>query len=86
MQKKQKETGLVWFRNNLRINDNCSLYRAIQSDKKIIAVYFFDPKQFSKDRFGFQKTEKFRAKFLHETVTNLQQNLKDLNITLLTYF
>ena len=86
MQKKQKETGLIWFRNNLRINDNCSLYRAIQSDKKIIAVYFFDPKHFSKDRFGFQKTDKFRAKFLHETVTNLQQNLKDLNITLLTYF
>ena len=86
MQKKQKENNLVWFRNNLRINDNSSLYKATQSDKKIIAVYFFDPKYFSKDRFGFQKTDKYRAKFLHETVTNLQQNLRDLNITLLTYF
>ena len=86
MQKKQKETGLVWFRNNLRINDNTSLHKATQSHKKMIAVYFFDPKHFSLDRFGFQKTDKYRAKFLHETVTNLQRNLKDLNITLLTYF
>jgi len=86
MQKKQKETNLVWFKNNLRINDNSSLYKATQSHKKIIAVYFFDPKYFSKDRFGFQKTDKYRAKFLHETVNNLQQNLRDLNITLLTYF
>lgn len=86
MQQKQKGTGLVWFRNNLRVNDNISLFKATQNHNKIIAVFFFDPKLFEKDKFGFRKTEKFRAKFLIETIKDLKQNLADLNITLLTYF
>ncbi|WP_299061987.1 DASH family cryptochrome [uncultured Polaribacter sp.] len=86
MQQQQKNTGLVWFRNNLRVNDNISLKKAVENHKKVIAIYFFDPKQFKTDVFGFQKTAKFRTKFLIETITNLKNNLADLNITLLTYF
>ncbi|QNM85836.1 DASH family cryptochrome [Polaribacter pectinis] len=86
MQEKQEKTGLVWFRNNLRVNDNSSLKEATENHKKVIAVYFFDPKYYKVDEFGFQKTAKFRAKFLIETIEDLQKNLSDLNITLLTYF
>jgi deoxyribodipyrimidine photo-lyase len=86
MQKKQENTSLIWFRNNLRVHDNTSLKKAIENHSTVIAVYFFDPKLFKIDTFGFQKTEKYRAKFLIETVTNLKKNLADLNITLLTYF
>jgi len=86
MQEKQNTTGLIWFRNNLRTTDNVSLQKAINQNKKVIAVYFFDPKYFSVDFFGFKKTEKFRAQFLIETINNLKQNLAKLNITLLTYF
>lgn len=86
MQQKQENTGLVWFRNNLRVNDNTSLLKASKNNTKVIAVYFFDPKLFEIDGFGFKKTEKYRAKFLIETVTQLQKNLSELNITLLTYF
>ena len=86
MQQQQKKVGLVWFRNNLRTRDNISLQKAITENESVIAVYFFDPKYFKEDKFGFQKTAKFRAKFLLETITDLQQNLARLNITLLTYF
>lgn len=86
MQQQQKQNGLVWFRNNLRVNDNISLKNAAENHKNVIAVYFFDPKLFKIDGFGFQKTAKFRAKFLIETVQDLKRNLADLNITLLTYF
>ncbi|MFK8058487.1 MAG: DASH family cryptochrome [Polaribacter sp.] len=86
MQEKQEKTGLIWFRNNLRVNDNITLKKGLQNHKKVIAVYFFDPKNFKIDEFGFQKTAKFRTKFLIETITDLQKNLSDLNITLLTYF
>ena len=86
MQQKQENKGLVWFRNNLRVNDNTSLLKASKNNTKVIAVYFFDPKLFEIDGFGFKKTEKYRAKFLIETVTQLQKNLSELNITLLTYF
>jgi deoxyribodipyrimidine photo-lyase len=86
MQQQQIKKALVWFRNNLRVNDNISLKKAIDENQHTIAVYFFDPKYFEKDNFGFKKTEKFRAQFLIETITNLKQNLANLNITLLTYF
>ena len=86
MQQKQKNTGLVWFKNNLRVHDNISLKKATLSHEKVIAVYFFDPKFFEVDKYGFKKTEKFRAKFLIETIQNLKKSLLDLNITLLTYF
>jgi deoxyribodipyrimidine photo-lyase len=86
MQKKQENTSLIWFRNNLRVQDNTSLKKAIENHRNTIAVYFFDPKSFKIDAFGFQKTAKYRTKFLIETITDLQKNLADLNITLLTYF
>jgi deoxyribodipyrimidine photo-lyase len=83
MQEKQK--GLVWFRNDLRVHDNESLTNAIQQNDSVLAVYCFDPRHFEKTSFGFKKTEKFRAKFLIESVTALIQNLDKLNITLLVY-
>ncbi|WP_026776992.1 DASH family cryptochrome [Polaribacter sp. Hel_I_88] len=86
MQEKQNNIGLIWFRNNLRTQDNISLKKAIDNHKKVIAVYFFDPKHFQEDEFGFKKTEKFRAKFLLETIIDLKENLAKLNITLLTFF
>jgi len=86
MQKKQAETSLVWFRNDLRVNDNISLTNAIANSNKVIAIYCFDPKQFEVNPFGFKKTESFRAQFLIETITDLKQNLKKLNIPLFVYF
>lgn len=83
MQKKQK--GLVWFRNDLRVHDNESLTNAIDENETVIAVYFFDPRHFEDTNFGFKKTEKFRAKFLIESVTALKQNLEKLHIPLLVY-
>ena len=83
MQKKQK--GIVWFRNDLRVHDNESLTNAMQENDSVIAIYCFDPRHFEKTHFGFKKTEKFRAKFLLESVTALKRNLKKLNISLFVY-
>lgn len=85
MQEKQNNTGLVWFRNDLRVNDNIVLNEASKKHKHLIAIYCFDPRQFEVNGFGFKKTEKFRTQFLIETVTDLRQNLKDLNIELFVY-
>ncbi len=82
MQKEQKTT-LVWFRNDLRIRDNHSLFKAQARNERVIALYCFDPRQFAQTRFGFRKTEKYRAKFLTESVYNLQESLAGLNISLI---
>ncbi|WP_452220908.1 DASH family cryptochrome [Lacinutrix salivirga] len=85
MQKKQNKYSLVWFRNDLRIHDNNSLVKAIETSEQVIAIYCFDPRQFENSEFGFKKTERFRAQFLIETIENLKQQLKTLNIPLFVY-
>ncbi len=76
------DTALVWFRNDLRVQDNSSLTKAIKSGKRVIGLYCFDPRHFEEGPYGFKKTERFRAQFLIESVSNLQKNLEQLNITL----
>lgn len=78
-------SNLVWFRNDLRVRDNHSLYRAMQKEGSVIAVYCFDPRHYQEDKWGFIKTQKYRAQFLIETVTALQHNLSKLNIPLFVY-
>ena len=84
MSSNQSNTGLVWFRNDLRVHDNNSLSRALKH-KNVLAVYFFDPRHYQIDQYGFKKTEKFRAQFLIETISELRKNLADLGIPLLVF-
>lgn len=85
MQQKQSKISLVWLRNDLRINDNSSLLNAIRNSETVIAIYCFDPRLFEKDKFGFKKTQKFRAKFLIETISDLKIQLSNLGIPLYVF-
>ena len=78
--------GLIWFRNDLRTIDNHSLYNACRENEKVIGVYCLDPRHYETTPFGFKKTEKFRTKFLLQTLHELQQNLLEKNIRLLIYY
>ena len=78
--------GLIWFRNDLRTIDNHSLYNACRENEKVIGIYCLDPRHYETTKFGFKKTEKFRAQFLIETVAELKENLLKKNISLLIYF
>ena len=79
---KQKINGLVWFRNNLRVEDNRSLTNAISNSDKVIGFINIDPRNFISTKYGFKKTEKFRAKFFLESVKELKNQLEKLNISL----
>ncbi len=78
-------TQLVWFRNNLRVEDNKPLSEALKAEGNSVAIYCFDPRHYSETEFGFPKTGAFRAKFLIETIINLEENLSDLGIPLLVF-
>ncbi|WP_340202903.1 DASH family cryptochrome [Ascidiimonas sp. W6] len=85
MSKKQDKTALVWFRNDLRTQDQQSLLKACDGFKNVIAVYVFDERHFQDTIYGFKKTEKFRAQFLLETITELETSLKALNISIFIF-
>jgi len=79
---KQQKTGLIWFTKNLRVLDNYTLQKAVADNNKLIGIFFFDPREFEPTPHGFKKTERYRAKFLLESVIQLRDSLKDLNISL----
>jgi len=70
--------AIVWFKTDLRLHDNETLVTAIAQNDEIIPVYCFDDAQFQMTDYGFQKTGSFRAKFLLESVANLDENLREL--------
>lgn len=76
-------TILVWFRNDLRINDNEILLEAVRKADKILPVYCFDPYYFQHNETGASKTGNFRARFLLEAVADLRKNLQGFGAELI---
>ena len=72
------KTSIVWFKTDLRLHDNETLVRAIEESDEIIPVYCFDEAHFKTTEFGFHKTGNFRAKFLLESLADLDKNLRNL--------
>lgn len=79
----KKGKALIWLRNDLRIEDQASFYFASNKYNNVIAYYSFDPQFFSKNHWGYNRTESFRAQFLIDTISSLKYQLEKLNITLI---
>ncbi len=73
---------IIWFRNDLRVSDNETLSKAIQSGNEIVPVYCFDPRMWSKTELGITKTGAFRTKFLIESVNELRKSFRKLGADL----
>ncbi|MFC3158378.1 DASH family cryptochrome [Chryseobacterium arachidis] len=79
MSEKQK-INILWFTNNLRIRDNESLLKIQQESLPFLALYVFDSEFFQQKQSGFKKIGKFRARFLLETVLDLEKNLNEIGV------
>lgn len=74
-----KRRAIVWFRQDLRLHDNEALQDALAQAFEVIPVYVFDWRFFREPTaYGFPKTGPFRAKFILESVIDLQRSLKKL--------
>jgi deoxyribodipyrimidine photo-lyase len=69
---------VVWFKTDLRLEDNESLVKAIAQSDEIVPVYCFDEAHFETTEFGFKKTGSFRTQFLMESLQDLENNLRAL--------
>ncbi len=75
--------SIVWFKTDLRVQDNETLVKAIAQSDTVIPVYCFDDAHFETTSFGFKKTGSFRAQFLLESLQDLDNNLRNLGSGLL---
>jgi deoxyribodipyrimidine photo-lyase len=64
---------IYWFRNDLRLHDNPSLQRAIDTGLPVMSVFILDDVWRAQHPLGFSRTGAFRQKFL-------QQSLQDLSL------
>ena len=78
-----QKTIIIWYRNDLRLQDHEPLYRACQEKANIIPIYCFDSRQFATTSFGFPKTGKYRAQFLLESVRDLRRSLEKIGSSLI---
>ena len=77
------KTSLVWFKTDLRLEDNETLLKAIAQSELVIPVYCFDDLHFETTAYGFKKTGNFRAQFLLESLQDLDHNLRKIGSGLL---
>jgi deoxyribodipyrimidine photo-lyase len=68
--------AIVWFKTDLRLYDNETLCRAVEENDQIIPVYCFDESHYARTEFGFEKTGSFRAKFILESLHDLDVQLR----------
>jgi deoxyribodipyrimidine photo-lyase len=71
-------TSIVWFKNDLRLYDNETLVTAIKESEQIIPVYCIDESNFATTKYGYKKIGSFRAQFLFESLSDLDNNLRTL--------
>lgn len=70
---KQFDTGLMWFRRDLRADDNAALYHALKSCKTVYCVFVFDRQILD----GLPKSDR-RVEFIRESLVELDAALRQL--------
>ena len=66
--------NIFWFRRDLRLDDNCGLFHALKSDKKILPIFIFDEEILRK-----LPKDDARVTFLHQELENINNQLLKVN-------
>lgn len=73
-----KGTVVVQLRSDLRVHDHPALTHALEEGARVVPVFVFDTRQFGSTSHGFQRTGKYRARFLIESVSELRTAMESL--------
>lgn len=68
---------MVWFKTDLRLTDNETLVRALESSDEVIPFFCLDERLIKEVQFGFKRIGSFRLKFLLESVADLDASLRE---------
>jgi deoxyribodipyrimidine photo-lyase len=71
-------TAILWHQNDLRLDDNEALTRALAQHERVIPVYCVDPRHFADTDLGFRKSGPFRARFLVESLHDLRRRYNEI--------
>ena len=72
---KKYQTGLMWFRRDLRVQDNAALYHALKSCAQVFCVFVFD-----RDILDALPRADRRVEFIRESLVDLNEQLEQLGL------
>jgi deoxyribodipyrimidine photo-lyase len=72
--------NIFWFRRDLRLEDNCGLYKALKAGEKVIPIFIFD-----KDIIKKLPNNDARVSFIHQELENINKQLKELGSAISIY-
>ncbi len=70
---KEFATGLMWFRRDLRTNDNAALYQALKRCKTVHCVFVFDS-----EILDLLPRSDRRVEFIHDSLVELDTSIRQL--------
>jgi len=76
----KQETNIFWFRRDIRLDDNCGLYHALNSGNKVLPIFIFDDDILSK-----LPKDDARVTFIHQELENINSILKKHKSSLAVY-
>lgn len=73
---------VFWFRRDLRLEDNASLYHALKENKSVLPIFIFDKHILSK----LEDKEDRRVDFIHQSLSHLNTQLASFGSTLHVFY
>jgi len=73
----KQEVAVFWFRRDLRLEDNCALYHALNSKYKVLPIFIFDEVILDE----LTKNDP-RVQFIHQTLEKINAALNKVDATL----
>jgi len=70
--------GLVWLRNDIRMDDNPGLRKACKECDSVLAIYLWSPEQ-----LNMHNEANIKVEFLIKNLQSLEENLNSINIPIL---
>ena len=70
--------GLVWLRNDIRMDDNPGLRKACEECDTVLAIYLWSPEQ-----LNMHNEANIKVEFLIKNLQSLEENLNSINIPIL---
>ncbi len=72
---------LFWFRRDLRLDDNHGLFKALEASSNVVPIFIFD-----KNILDKLPRNDARVHFIHQQITLINEQLKEYNSAILTFF
>lgn len=73
---KKHQKSLIWFRKNLRLEDNQALWEGIQNSERYLMLYIFDEKEWKENPLQIRRSSDLKLNFLWQSVLELKQNIE----------